>query len=131
MSKAAHFPRISFGNDGSDHFRISGSIFAHHLAYSVKAIRRNADRQAGRRQCGHAGILESQLRQPVRFADGLRILAEGKTPAGKNPFYLEVGPGNALTTFVNGTAKESGTKPVCASTLPVADSSRPDTEGDA
>ncbi len=70
----------------------------------------------------------SQLRQPVRFADGLRILAEGKTSAGKNPFYLEVGPGNALTTFVNGTAKESGTKPVCASTLPVADSSRPDTE---
>lgn len=70
----------------------------------------------------------AQLRQPVRFGDGLRLLAEGKTAAGKNPIYLEVGPGNALTTFVNGTAKELGTKPVCASTLPIADSSRPDTE---
>ncbi|MEO6966150.1 MAG: SDR family oxidoreductase [Acidobacteriaceae bacterium] len=70
----------------------------------------------------------SQLRRAVRFGDGLKLLAEGRTPAGKQPVYLEVGPGNALTTFVNAEARATGGTPLCVSTLPVADSSRPDTE---
>ena len=71
----------------------------------------------------------AQLRQAVQFGDGLRLLAEGKTPAGKNPVYLEVGPGNALTTFVSGTARTMESTAQCVNSLPVADSSLTDTEG--
>ncbi|MBS1800433.1 MAG: SDR family NAD(P)-dependent oxidoreductase [Acidobacteria bacterium] len=70
----------------------------------------------------------SQLRQTVRFGDGLQLLAEGKTAAGKDPIYLEAGPGNTLTTFVKATAKATGTKGECVSCLPTADSAIPDTE---
>jgi acyl transferase domain-containing protein/SAM-dependent methyltransferase/acyl carrier protein len=70
----------------------------------------------------------SQLRHAVHFGDGLRILAEGKTDAGKDPIYLEVGPGNALTTFANATAKLMGSKAQCVNCLPVADNAVSDTE---
>ncbi|MBS1820572.1 MAG: SDR family oxidoreductase [Acidobacteria bacterium] len=70
----------------------------------------------------------AQLRNAVRFGDGLRLLAEGKTDAGKDPIYLEAGPGNALTTFVKATAKATGTKGECVNCLPSADSTTPDTE---
>jgi phthiocerol/phenolphthiocerol synthesis type-I polyketide synthase E len=66
----------------------------------------------------------AQLRHTVRFGDGLRLIAEGKTQAGKSPILLEVGPGNALSTFVRSTAKEIGTKLECLSSLPAADGSR-------
>ena len=66
----------------------------------------------------------SQLRHAVRFGDGLGLLAQGKTQAGKNPVFLEVGPGNALSTFVRSTAKEIGTKLECLSSLPTTDVSR-------
>jgi phthiocerol/phenolphthiocerol synthesis type-I polyketide synthase E len=67
----------------------------------------------------------AQLRHAVRFGDGLRLLAEGETPAGKSPVFLEVGPGNALSTFVRSTAKETGTKLECLGSLPTADCSCP------
>jgi acyl transferase domain-containing protein/SAM-dependent methyltransferase/acyl carrier protein len=70
----------------------------------------------------------SQLRHTVRFGDGLHVLADGRTDAGKNPVYLEVGPGNALTTFVNATTKSLGAKAQCVNCLPVADSPVSDTE---
>jgi phthiocerol/phenolphthiocerol synthesis type-I polyketide synthase E len=70
----------------------------------------------------------SQLRHAVRFGDGLRLLAEGKTPAGKSPIFLEVGAGNALSTFVRSTAKETSTKLECLTSLPATDSSRSDGE---
>lgn len=70
----------------------------------------------------------AQLRQAVRFGDGLRLLAGGKTAAGKNPVYVEVGPGNALTTFVNGNAKAMETKALCVNSLPMAESATTDTE---
>jgi phthiocerol/phenolphthiocerol synthesis type-I polyketide synthase E len=66
----------------------------------------------------------AQLRHTVRFGDGLRLIAEGKTQAGKSPILLEVGPGNALSTFVRSTAKEIGTKLECLSSLPAADGPR-------
>lgn len=65
-----------------------------------------------------------QLRHTVRFGDGLRLLAEGKTKAGKNPILLEVGPGNALSTFARNTARDIGTNLDCLSSLPAADGSR-------
>jgi phthiocerol/phenolphthiocerol synthesis type-I polyketide synthase E len=66
----------------------------------------------------------AQLRHTVRFGDGLRLIAEGKTQAGKSPILLEVGPGNALSTFVRSTAKEIGTKLECLSSRPAADGPR-------
>jgi acyl transferase domain-containing protein/SAM-dependent methyltransferase len=70
----------------------------------------------------------AQLRSPVRFVDGIQTLAETKSPAGKNPIYLEVGPGNALTTFASETARRNGKQPLCLTTLPGPDNRRPDTE---
>ena len=70
----------------------------------------------------------SQLRHTVRFGDGLRLLMEGKTAAGKDPIYMEVGPGNFLTTFVNATAKAMKTSPQCVNCLPAAESAISDTE---
>lgn len=75
-----------------------------------------------------AGYWSAQLRNAVRFGDGLRLLAEGKTAAGNDPVYIEVGPGNALTTFVNGTARALGRKVVCVNSLPVAENAGADTE---
>jgi acyl transferase domain-containing protein/SAM-dependent methyltransferase len=70
----------------------------------------------------------AQLRSPVRFVDGIKTLAETKSPAGKNPIYLEVGPGNTLTTFASETARGNGKPPVCLTTLPGPDNRRTDTE---
>jgi phthiocerol/phenolphthiocerol synthesis type-I polyketide synthase E len=70
----------------------------------------------------------AQLRHAVRFGDGLRLLSEGKTEAGRNPILLEVGPGNALSTFARSTAKEAGSKLECLSSLPAADCSRAGSE---
>jgi acyl transferase domain-containing protein/SAM-dependent methyltransferase/acyl carrier protein len=70
----------------------------------------------------------SQLRHAVRFGDGLRLLVEGKTAAGKNPIYIEVGPGNALTTFVSATTKAMAATAQCVNCLPVADATASDME---
>ena len=78
----------------------------------------------------------NQLRSSVRFADGVRALAQVKSPAGKNPIYLELGPGNTLTTFATQVANETTNggapkrdKPVlCLTSLPGPDNRRSDTE---
>lgn len=69
----------------------------------------------------------AQLRHAVRFGDGLLAIAEGEALAGKDPVYLEVGPGNALTTFVKATAKATGLKAGCVNSLPTAENTTPDT----
>lgn len=68
----------------------------------------------------------AQLRHAVRFGDGLRAIAEDEAFAGKEPAYIEVGPGNALTTFASATAKASGRKIECVNSLPAAESATPD-----
>lgn len=67
-----------------------------------------------------------QLRHAVRFADALATLADDKSPIGKQPYFLEVGPGRALTTFAGQTLKGGGA--LGTVTLPGADDPRPDTE---
>jgi len=86
------------------------------------------------------GYWSAQLRSTVRFAEGVRSLMNPNCPAGKNPVYLEVGPGNALTTFAtqvtkrvaehaaNDIATSNGNRPVFVTSLPVPDSQRTDTE---
>ncbi len=74
------------------------------------------------------GYWVAQLRSPVLFADGIRALTEANSPAGKNPIYLEVGPGNTLATFASETAKRNGKPPLCLTTLPGPDNRRSDTE---
>ncbi len=70
----------------------------------------------------------AQLRSPVRFADGMLALSEANSLAGKHPIYLEVGPGNTLVTFAAQTVRADGNPPVCLTSLPGADTRRPDTE---
>ena len=74
------------------------------------------------------GYWSAQLRSSVRFADGMRALSEPNGPAGKNPIYLEVGPGNTLVTFATESAKGNGKLPICLTSLPGPDNRRPDTE---
>lgn len=66
-----------------------------------------------------------QLRQPVRFADGMRTLANSGALAKKDSVYLECGPGNTLSTFVRELAGKSA---VCLQTLPGPDGHRSDVE---
>ena len=70
----------------------------------------------------------AQLRHAVRFGDGLRTIAGDGAPAGKDPAYIEVGPGNALTTFAGATAKAAGRKIECVNSLPPAESPTPDAQ---
>lgn len=67
-----------------------------------------------------------QLRNAVRFADALAVLADDKSPVGKQPFFLEVGPGRALTTFAGQALK--GGAALGSATLPGPDDPRSDTE---
>jgi phthiocerol/phenolphthiocerol synthesis type-I polyketide synthase E len=67
-----------------------------------------------------------QLRHAVRFADALATLAADKSPIGKRPYFLEVGPGRALTTFAAQTLKNDAA--LGCATLAGADDPRPDTE---
>lgn len=74
------------------------------------------------RECARPAYWVAQLRRTVRFGDGLRAIAEGTTPAGADPLYIEVGPGNALTAFVNATARAMGKEARCVCSLPGAES---------
>ncbi|MBS0431111.1 MAG: SDR family NAD(P)-dependent oxidoreductase [Proteobacteria bacterium] len=76
----------------------------------------------------HPAYWVAQLRNTVRFGDGLRRIAEEGALAGKEPVYIEVGPGNALTTFVNAMAKAVESKAECVNSLPAAESGIPDTQ---
>lgn len=70
----------------------------------------------------------SQVRSAVRFVDGLQTLAAAGSPAAKNPIYLEVGPGNALTTFATETFRKSESSSVYVTSLPGAAGRQSDTE---
>ena len=70
----------------------------------------------------------AQLRSAVRFADGVRTIADPDGAVGKDALYLELGPGNTLTTFVGRTAGNNGKPPSCFTSLPGPADRRPDTE---
>jgi SAM-dependent methyltransferase/NAD(P)-dependent dehydrogenase (short-subunit alcohol dehydrogenase family)/acyl carrier protein len=67
-----------------------------------------------------------QLRQGVRFADGMRTLLSSNSEAGKNPISIEAGPGNTLSTFVREITK--GNTAMCVQSLPGPDTGRSDIE---
>ena len=70
----------------------------------------------------------AQLRSTVRFADGMRALTGAKSPVANDAIYLEVGPGNTLSTFASENVKGNGTPAVCLTSLPGANDHRTDTE---
>ena len=70
----------------------------------------------------------AQLRSTVRFADAVRCVIPAETSAGKEPLFLEVGPGNTLVTFAGDTIKSNGASPVCVPSLPGPNERRSDTE---
>ncbi len=67
-----------------------------------------------------------QVRQPVRFADGMRTLMGCGDLVGKNPICIEAGPGNTLSTFTKEIA--NGRASLCLQSLPGPGSRRSDTE---
>lgn len=69
-----------------------------------------------------------QLRRTVRFSEGVRSLMEPHSRAGKDPVYLETGPGTTLATFTLETAKEQQKTCACLPSLPGPDGRRSDTE---
>jgi phthiocerol/phenolphthiocerol synthesis type-I polyketide synthase E len=69
----------------------------------------------------------SQLRSPVRFADGIGALFDSGA-AGKEALYLEVGPGQSLVTFANETAKATGVPLLSLISLPGPENRMSDTE---
>jgi acyl transferase domain-containing protein/SAM-dependent methyltransferase len=77
---------------------------------------------------GRPGYWSAQLRETVRFADGLQALLAAGSPAGKEPILLEVGPGRTLATFAAETARSAGQTPRCLTTLPAPGEQRADTE---
>ncbi|MGH8262903.1 MAG: SDR family oxidoreductase, partial [Steroidobacteraceae bacterium] len=70
----------------------------------------------------------AQLRSTVRFADGVRSLITGKTAAGKDSIFLEVGPGNTLATFAAENTRSMGVESLCLTSLPGPNDKRADTE---
>jgi acyl transferase domain-containing protein len=70
----------------------------------------------------------SQLRSAVRFADGVRTIADPQGALGKDALYLELGPGNTLTTFVTQTLQNNGKPSACFASLPGPSDRRLDTE---
>jgi phthiocerol/phenolphthiocerol synthesis type-I polyketide synthase E len=63
------------------------------------------------------GYWSAQIRQTVRFADAVRSAREGRV--GSPPVFLEVGPGNALSTFVQDAARtDGGGGATCLTSLP-------------
>src|SRR5262249_28445167 len=74
-----------------------------------------------------AGYWSAQLRAAVRFADGLEVLTQANGPAGKDPIYLEVGPGKTLATFATESGRRNGKPSVCLTSLPGLEDSRADT----
>ncbi|HVM03392.1 MAG TPA: type I polyketide synthase, partial [Acidimicrobiales bacterium] len=58
----------------------------------------------------------AQLRSTVRFADGLRALAEPGGPAGAGAVLVELGPGRTLVTFAAQSADGGGPAPTAVDT---------------
>jgi phthiocerol/phenolphthiocerol synthesis type-I polyketide synthase E len=74
------------------------------------------------------GYWSAQLRSTVRFADGLAALLAPGSPAGKEPIFLEVGPGRTLGTFAAETGRAAGRALRCLNSLPAPDELRADPE---
>lgn len=68
------------------------------------------------------GYWSAQVRHAVRFADAVRCAREarGDTP----PLWLEVGPGNALGTFVSDESRAHGSSATCLASVPSASEQR-------
>ena len=64
----------------------------------------------------------AQIRQPVRFADAVHAAHTAHADAA--PVWLEVGPGNALSTFVTHTARGDGQRATTLASLPQASEPR-------
>jgi acyl transferase domain-containing protein/SAM-dependent methyltransferase len=70
------------------------------------------------------GYWAAQIRETVRFADAVKtVLAEhgaagAAPPLLAPPLFLEVGPGNTLSTFVAEMGRAGGAAPVCLASLP-------------
>ena len=69
-----------------------------------------------------------QVRSPVRFADGVQALIASGGPIGNDTAFLEVGPGNALTTFASQTLRKAAFQAPCLTSLPGPEAQRSDTE---
>ncbi len=67
-----------------------------------------------------------QLRRAVRFADGIRTMTGSGDLVGKNPIYIETGPGNTLSTFVRELT--NGKAALCLQSLPGPEARRSDME---
>ncbi len=72
------------------------------------------------------GYWSRQLRGAVRFADGMRTMMGCGDLAGKNPIYIEAGPGNTLSTFAREIA--NGKASLCLQSLRGPEARRSDTE---
>ena len=68
------------------------------------------------------GYWSAQLRSPVLFEDGLRVLADDRAVLGtERALLVEVGPGRTLTTFADQTAWTTDRTWHTVTTLPTAD----------
>ena len=91
-----------------------------------------------REEVAKADYWSRQLRSTVRFADGMRTLIGSHRLVGKNPCFIEVGPGNTLLTFTRDIAGQKRSAqaggpgqhsvPLCLQSLPGAEGRRSDTE---
>lgn len=71
----------------------------------------------------------SQIRSPVRFAQGLEALLAPGSPAGTGSVFLEVGPGRTLVTFAGRSAQVAGrAKAPMLASLPGPEEGQPDTQ---
>jgi acyl transferase domain-containing protein/SAM-dependent methyltransferase/acyl carrier protein len=70
----------------------------------------------------------AQLRSAVRFADGVRAIADSRGRVGKDAIYLELGPGNTLVTFANQIINDNGKLSPCLMSLPGPKDRRSETE---
>jgi acyl transferase domain-containing protein/SAM-dependent methyltransferase len=70
----------------------------------------------------------AQLRSPVRFADGIRAIADSDSRARKDAIYLELGPGNTLVTFANQIINDNGKLSPCLTSLPGPNDRRSETQ---
>ena len=73
------------------------------------------------------GYWAAQLRSTVRFADAMGSVRSAAGPLGKHAFFLEVGPGRALSTFVSHSCNGSE-RPMTQVSLPGPEDRRADTE---
>jgi acyl transferase domain-containing protein/SAM-dependent methyltransferase len=72
------------------------------------------------------GYWSSQIRSPVRFAEGLETLIADGSGAGPDAVYLEVGPGRSLATFASRAHEARGTGATVLTSLPAPNENRHD-----